>query len=128
MRPLPPLAIAVALAFWGWRSGNYATAAALALLLEAPRFLPPRFQLGAADFDRVTDLCAVLFAALLGWLFISLEAPRAAGAGGTPRHGGAAGGSAGGPAVSTRRGRWTSPLPPSTLTSTATGSAASRSP
>jgi protein-glutamine gamma-glutamyltransferase len=78
MRPLPPLAIGVALAFWGWRSGHYATAGALALLLEAPRFVPLRFQLRAADFDRVTDLCAVLFAALLGWLFISLEAPRTA--------------------------------------------------
>ena len=78
MKTLPPLAVGVALAFWGWRSGNYAAAAALAILLEAPRLAPLRFQLRAADFDRVTDLCAVLFAALLGWLLISLEAPRIA--------------------------------------------------
>lgn len=78
MRTLPPLAVGAALAFWGWRSGHYATAGALAVLLEAPRFVSLRFQLRAADFDRVTDLCAVLFAALLGWLFISLEAPRTA--------------------------------------------------
>ena len=78
MRNLPPLAVGAALAFWGWRSGHYATAGALALLLEAPRFVSLRFQLRPPDFDRVTDLCAVLFAALLGWLFVSLEAPRTA--------------------------------------------------
>jgi hypothetical protein len=78
MRYLPPLAIGVALAFWGWRSGNYAAAAALALLLEGPRLMRLRFALDQADFARVADLCAVLFVALLGWLFVTLEPPRTA--------------------------------------------------
>lgn len=75
---LPPFALAAALAFWGWRSGNYGAAAALALLAEGPRFVRPRFALDHADFARVADLCTVLFAALLGWLLLSLEPPRTA--------------------------------------------------
>lgn len=75
---LPRLALAVALACWGWRSGHYAAAAALAVLVEAPGFLRPRFELAHADFARIADLCTVLFVALLAWLFVSLEPPRTA--------------------------------------------------
>jgi hypothetical protein len=78
MNALPPFAIGAALAFWGWRSGNWAAAAGLALLAEAPRFVALRFELRHEDFARVADLCTVLQVALLGWLFISLEPPRTA--------------------------------------------------
>ena len=75
---LPPLAIALALAFWGWRSGHYAAAALMALLAEGPRFVALRFELNHTDFSRVADLCTVIFVALLGWLFLSVEGPRTA--------------------------------------------------
>jgi hypothetical protein len=75
---LPPFVLAAALAFWGWRSGHYAAAAVLAILVEGPRYVRLRFELRHTDFARVADLCTVLFVALLGWLFLSLEAPRTA--------------------------------------------------
>ncbi|OLC68937.1 MAG: hypothetical protein AUH79_02510 [Betaproteobacteria bacterium 13_1_40CM_4_64_4] len=75
---LPPFALAAALAFWGWRSSHYGAAAVLALLAEGPRYLRARFELQHGDFARVADLCSVLFVAVVGWLFLSLEAPRTA--------------------------------------------------
>ncbi|HEY5897224.1 MAG TPA: hypothetical protein VIV54_06650, partial [Burkholderiales bacterium] len=75
---LPPFAIAAALAFWGWRSGNYGAAIALALVVEAPRFVRLRFDLRHAEFARIADLCTLLFAGLLGTLFLTSEAPRTA--------------------------------------------------
>src|SRR3954468_5145969 len=75
---LPPFALAVALAFWGWRSGNYFAAAALALVLEAPRYLRVRFELSYVDFTRVAQLCTVIFIGLIAYLFASVEAPRTA--------------------------------------------------
>lgn len=75
---LPRLSLALALAFWGWRSGQYAAAVTLALLVEAPGFLGLRFQFDHRDFARIADLCTVLFIALLAWLFASLEPPRTA--------------------------------------------------
>lgn len=75
---VPPLLLGAALAFWGWRSGNYAAAAALALLAEAPHLLPWRIELRAVDFSRIADSCTVFFAGLLVWLFATLEEPRTA--------------------------------------------------
>src|SRR5258708_20814550 len=75
---LRPFALAVALAFWGWRSGHYFGAALMAALAEGPRFVALRFELKHAEFSRVADLCTVLFVALLGWLFLSVEGPRTA--------------------------------------------------
>src|SRR4051812_389730 len=75
---VPRFALAVGLAFWGWRSGQYAAAAALAVLVEMPAFVRLRFELVHADFTRIADLCTVLFIATLAWLFVSLEPPRTA--------------------------------------------------
>lgn len=75
---VPPLLLAAGLAFWGWRSGNYAAAAALAALAEAPGFVKLRVDLQHAQFARIADLCTVLFIALVLWLFVSLEPPRTA--------------------------------------------------
>ncbi|HYL88082.1 MAG TPA: transglutaminase domain-containing protein [Burkholderiales bacterium] len=75
---LPPLVLAAALAFWGWRSGNYASGVLLALLLEGARYLRLRFELSYLDFTRVAQLCTVIFIGLLGYLFASVEPPRTA--------------------------------------------------
>jgi len=75
---VPPLLLGAALAFWGWRSGNYAAAAALALLAEAPHAAPWRIELRPIDFSRIADSCTVFFAGLLVWLFATLEEPRTA--------------------------------------------------
>lgn len=75
---MPPFLLAAALAFWGWRSGNYAAATALALLAEAPRWARLRFDLGHADLTRVATLCTAVFVGMLGWLFLTVEPPRTA--------------------------------------------------
>ena len=75
---LPPFVLAAALAFWGWRSGNYGACVLLALLLEAPRYLRLRFELSYLDFTRVAQLCTVIFVGLLGYLFATVEPPRTA--------------------------------------------------
>jgi hypothetical protein len=74
----PPLLLGAALAFWGWRSGNYAAAAALALLAEAPHLVRARFEFRHADLCRIADLCAAFFVGLVIWRFASLEEPRTA--------------------------------------------------
>jgi len=75
---LPPFVLAAVLAFWGWRSGNYAAGVLLAVLLEAPRYLRLRFDLSYVDFTRVAQLCTVLFVGLLAYLFATVEQPRVA--------------------------------------------------
>jgi len=75
---LPPFVLAAVVAFWGWRSGNYAAALLLALLLEAPRYLRLRFELSYLDFTRVAQLCTVIFVGLLAYLFATVEQPRTA--------------------------------------------------
>ena len=75
---LPPLVLAVALVFWGWRSGNYGSCVLLALFVEAPRYLRLRFELSYLDFTRVAQLCTVIFVGLLGYLFATVEPPRTA--------------------------------------------------
>ena len=75
---MPPLLLAAALAFWGWRSGHYAAAGALAVLAEAPRWVSVRFDLRHADLERIASLSTALFVGLLIWLFMSIEEPRTA--------------------------------------------------
>ena len=75
---LPPFVLAAALAFWGWRSGNYGSCVLLAVLLEAPRFLRLRFELSYRDFTRVAQLCTVIFVGLLAYLLATVEQPRVA--------------------------------------------------
>ena len=75
---LPPLVLAVALMFWGWRSGNYGACLLLAVLVEAPRYLRLRFELSYLDFTRVAQLCTVIFVGLLAYLLATVEQPRVA--------------------------------------------------
>jgi len=69
MRP-PPSLLALGLLFWGFCSRFEAVAAALALALEAPRWLPMRWELSHRDFERVADLCTAAFAGALAFQFV----------------------------------------------------------
>lgn len=75
---MPPFLLAAALAFWGWRSGNYAAATVLAIVVEAPRWIPARFDLRHADLSRIATLCTAVFVGMLAWLFVTVEPPRTA--------------------------------------------------
>ena len=58
---LPPFLVGAAVLFWGWQGDSLALAVAIALLLEAPRWVRFRFALEDADYARISDLCTVFF-------------------------------------------------------------------
>ena len=64
----PPLLLAAGVAFWGWQSGYYLAALAIALLVEAPRWTRLRLELGEADFNRIADFTTWLFVGIAGYL------------------------------------------------------------
>ena len=64
----PPLLLAAGVVFWGWQSGYYLAALAIALLVEAPRWTRLRLELGEADFNRLADYTTWLFVGIAGYL------------------------------------------------------------
>ena len=73
----PPFLLAAAALFWGAQTGNWLPAAASAALLEAPRYVAQRWQLEAAEFNRVSDFCTVLLFAVAVYLYFTFGNPRA---------------------------------------------------
>lgn len=64
----PPLLLAAGVLFWGWQTGYFAAALAIALLVEAPRWTRLRLELGEADFNRISDFTTWLFVGIAGYL------------------------------------------------------------
>jgi hypothetical protein len=60
--------LAAGVLFWGWQTENLAVGAALALLVEAPRWTARRFELDHRDLARIADLCTVVFVGLTALL------------------------------------------------------------
>ena len=73
----PPFLLAAAALFWGAQTGNWAVSVAAAALLEAPRYVSRRWDLAAADFNRVADFCTVLLFAIAVYLYFTFGNPRA---------------------------------------------------
>ena len=71
MIAIPPFLIGASLLFWGWQTGNWIAAVVLAVLVEAVRRLPLRFDLGAAEHSWIADLCTVVFVGLTVLLAIN---------------------------------------------------------
>lgn len=67
----PPGLVAAALALWGWRSGHWVSALALAVLLEGHRLVQWRWELEDRDFNRLADFSTVAFALLAVYQFTS---------------------------------------------------------
>jgi hypothetical protein len=65
----PPFLLALGVLLWGLASGRLALAAGAALLLEAPRLLPQRFDLTPKDFERSADLSTLALVAAAVLLF-----------------------------------------------------------
>jgi transglutaminase-like putative cysteine protease len=63
--------MAAALLFWGWQTGYVGMAVGAALLLEARRLVPYRFEFDHVDFNRGADLCLLLVAGAAVWLFLT---------------------------------------------------------
>ena len=54
--------------FWAWHAQVPVLGAAMAALLEAPRFVEARWRFGPATFARIADLCTWAFVILAGYL------------------------------------------------------------
>ena len=57
----PPLLLGAAILLWGWQNGLLPLAAFLAASLEASRIVTTRWDLKAAEFNRIADFCSLLF-------------------------------------------------------------------
>ena len=65
---MPPFLIGAAFAFWGWQTGHPIAGIALGLVLEAPRYVKMRLDLGAVEHSRIADLSIIGFVALAALL------------------------------------------------------------
>ncbi len=75
----PPLLVGAALLFWGWETGLVLPALFVALVLEASRVVPWRLEFSRTDFNRVSDLCALLLLGSAVYVFAVAGVPRAVG-------------------------------------------------
>ena len=66
---IPPYLLGLALLMWGWRVEALAFAIPMAMVIEAARLVPWRWQLSDTDFNRVADLSTVGFILLSVYQF-----------------------------------------------------------
>jgi len=57
----PPFILFVALLFWGWFAGAILFAAAMGVALEMSRVVKTRWSFSAREYNRIWDLCGLLF-------------------------------------------------------------------
>jgi protein-glutamine gamma-glutamyltransferase len=74
---MPAGLLGAGLLFWGWQTGILPVAVAMALVLEARGLVRSRWELSRADFNRVSDVCAVLLGVVGVYQAVSNEAARA---------------------------------------------------
>src|SRR6185369_13177518 len=75
MPRVPPLYLACAVLFWAWHAQVPVLGIAMAAALEAPRMVRARWQIGAAGFARIADLCIWAFVILAGYLTFTKGVP-----------------------------------------------------
>jgi len=73
----PPGLLGAALLFWGWQTGFFAVGIVMAALVEGRHLVRSRWDLSRADFNRVSDLSAVLLVLIAIYQFIGTDAARA---------------------------------------------------
>ena len=61
----PSFILGACLIFWGWQTGLLILAVIMALVLEGARFVNLRWDFATSDFNRISDLCAVIFLGML---------------------------------------------------------------
>ncbi|MGH7276643.1 MAG: DUF4129 domain-containing transglutaminase family protein, partial [Candidatus Rokuibacteriota bacterium] len=75
----PPLLVGAALVFWGWETGLFLPAVFVAIVLEASRVFKWRLDLSPSDFNRISDLCALLLVGSAVYVFSASGALRIVG-------------------------------------------------
>ena len=73
----PPFLLGAAVLFWGWQTGLFAFALIMAVVVEGARFIPRRWDFSQTDFNRVWDLCGILFAGAMIYAFIANDGAEA---------------------------------------------------
>ena len=73
----PPGLLGAALLFWGWQTGFLTVGSVMAALLEGRHLVRSRWDLSRADFNRVSDLSAVLLVVIAAYQFVGTDAAHA---------------------------------------------------
>ncbi len=71
----PPLLLPATLLFWGWQTEFLIPAMVMAVVLEAARWLRPRWEFSDQDFSRIWTFCTLVFLASAVYAFTSNEGP-----------------------------------------------------
>lgn len=71
MLKTPPLLTGAALLFWGWQTGFLFFATIMAVIVEASRLARARWDFSQTDYNRIWNLCAVLFLGVAVYCFAS---------------------------------------------------------
>ncbi|MCG6917421.1 MAG: transglutaminase-like domain-containing protein [Deltaproteobacteria bacterium] len=67
----PSFILAGSVIFWGWQTGLLVPAAIMAVVLASSSWLTVRWDFSTSDFNRISDLCVVLFLGMLLYAFAS---------------------------------------------------------
>ncbi len=66
----PPFLMGASLLFWGWQSGLPGIAVFMALILETVPHIRIRWDFSSREFNRISDLCALIFIGMAVYLFL----------------------------------------------------------
>jgi hypothetical protein len=69
--------IGAALVFWGWQTGFLAVGVAMAAVIEARALVRVRWDLSRSDFNRISDVSAVLLALIAAYQVLGNDSARA---------------------------------------------------
>jgi transglutaminase-like putative cysteine protease len=69
--------LGAALIFWGWQTGFLAAGVAMAVVIEARALLHVRWELSRSDFNRISDVSAVLLAVLAVYQVLGNDSAKA---------------------------------------------------
>lgn len=67
----PPYLLSAAALFWAWQAGVWPMGLALALALEAPRWIAKRIQFEPLQWNRIADLCTALFILVIAYVWVA---------------------------------------------------------
>jgi hypothetical protein len=73
----PPLLLGASLIFWGWQTGLFVLGTIMALVLEGSRLVKSRWEFSSSDFNRIRDLCILLFLGMLIYIYASKKSTHA---------------------------------------------------
>jgi len=69
-KTLPPFLMGASLLFWGWQSELLGISGFMALILETVPHIRIRWDFSPREFNRISDLCALIFISMAVYLFV----------------------------------------------------------